>query len=484
MCFSLGPNRLALLNASGAFCAPASRWGCGMPTKMTNAAVAGVNAELRGASERPRRAMANSMSGVHGDVRVGVSAAQTRQQFAADDMQSAMDEFSAPSRLSVPDVGSSLDRDPATPAANQRSSTAEAPSPSIASPSIERVRELVEEQQRITNEFSQALVQPEPEPDPEPTPEELVAEGAIASEQFKFGRIFFEETGVTAPYLIVPEGASGEDIVMNVAKFMKKPDQADDDGPISKPSILFEVRAKGMSYMSGAEEVMTNEYLKQQWFGEYTPTPDAEGVTKGRKVDAIEDKDQQVRKFCDRTLNVFKDVVKGVANADGWFLNSAGRGAPHQLIGDSMDTFDALEDTTWVNFASLANEHLFAAPEGAGQMIDGKEKFGEALHDHMMKELRIKSVPIPTRPEEGEKEIKLPKLDDPVHYVTPKTKFPTLEELQGSKTPKDGEDKKLLDWLKERMKALGHKKEMHLHPRATHFIFFVRLDSTQLSAIV
>ena len=84
----------------------------------------------------------------------------------------------------------------------------------------------------------------------------------------------------------------------------------------------------------------------------------------------------------------------------------------------------------------------------------------------------------------GEKEIKLPELDAPVHYVTPKTKFPTLEELQGSKTTKDGEDIKLLDWLKERMKALGDKKEMHLHPRATHFIFFVRRDSTQLSAIV
>jgi hypothetical protein len=451
-----------------------------MPTKMTNAAVAGVNAELRGASERPRRAMANSMSGVHGDVRVGVSAAQTRQQFAADDMQSTMDEFSAPSRLSVPDVGSHLDRDPATPAANQRSSTAEAPSPSIASPSIERVRELVEEQQRITAEFSQALVPPEPEPDPEPTPEELEREGKVASNNFKFGQIFFEETGVTAPYLIVPEGGTGEDIVMNVAKFMKKPDQADDDGPISKPSILFEVRAKGMSYMSEAEEVMTNEYLKQQWFGEYTPTPDPKTrVTKGRKVEAIDDKDQQVRKFCDRTLNVFKDVVKGVANADGWFLNSAGRGAPHQLIGDSMDTFDALEGTTWVNFASLANEDLFAAPKGAGQMIGDEEKYGEALHDYMMKELRIKSVPIPTRPEAGETEIKLPPLDDPVHYVTPKTKFPTLEELQGSKTTENGEEAKLLDWLKERMKALGHKKEMHLHPRATHFIFFVRRDSTQ-----
>jgi hypothetical protein len=160
-----------------------------------------------------------------------------------------------------------------------------------------------------------------------------------------------------------------------------------------------------------------------------------------------------------------------------------------------MDTFDALEDTTWVNFASLANEHLFAAPKGAGQMIDGKEEFGEALHDYMMKELRIKSVPIPTRPEEGEKEIKLPELDKPVHYVTPLTKFPTLEELQGSKKTKNGEEGEeepieLLDWLKDREDKLfgqepeTRKKEMHLHPRATHFIFFVRLDSTQLSAIV
>ena len=71
-----------------------------------------------------------------------------------------------------------------------------------------------------------------------------------------------EETGKTAQYLIVPEKHSAEEIVANVARFMRAPDALSDDndhseeGRICKPSILFEVRARGMSYMDEAKDVI------------------------------------------------------------------------------------------------------------------------------------------------------------------------------------------------------------------------------------
>jgi hypothetical protein len=288
-----------------------------------------------------------------------------------------------------------------------------------------------------------------------------------------------EETGKTAQYLIVPEKHSAEDLVTNVARFMRAPDAANDDiteqsedSRICKPSILFEVRARGMSYMDEAQDVIKNDYLRKQWFG---GPEESRTTSRGNDVISDDDEDQMVRKFCDRTLDVFKDVVKGVANADGWFMNSAGRGAPHQLIGDCIQTYDALETTTWLNFASLDNPDLFAAKKGAGQVRENSETgereelHGEDLHSYLVKELRKGSVDIPKTAEEGEKEIRLPKEPEAVTYVAPKTPFPRLADLQGSK----GSDS-LMQWLEKQTKALGEKKEMHMHPESTHFIFFVR----------
>lgn len=125
-----------------------------------------------------------------------------------------------------------------------------------------------------------------------------------------------------------------------------------------------------------------------------------------------------------------------------------------------------------MNFASLDNDNLFAAPQGAGQTIGSSEKFGKELHDHFVTELRKSSVRIPMVPKEGEKEIKLPKDCVEVHYHAPNTMFPTLEDLQGSPPLKDGQEQSLQAWIDEKMQKLGSAKEMHLHPHATHFIFF------------
>eukprot|EP01043_Picozoa_sp_COSAG02_P049044 COSAG02_NODE_4887_length_4863_cov_3.936818_5_plen_465_part_00 len=411
-----------------------------------------------------------------------------RQANAVSDMQAMMDDAVSPA----------MPERQASPV--QRDSAVEAPDPSIrGTPSAARVRELAE---MVLAETSAA-----PEPEPEPSEDDLAKEeeerdrrAESPCDQFHYGKIYFvrqmsaralpclppasgllsvscscadatqEETGKTAQYLIVPKMHSPEDVIAHMARFMRAPEAASDDSNdsensmICKPSILFEVRARGMSYMDEAQDVIKNKYLHEQWFGGPEDS------------DAITDEDQMVRKFCDRTLDVFKDVVKGVANADGWFMNSAGRGASHQLIGDCIETYDALESTTWLNFASLDNPELFAAKKGAGQVHETGENgerdelHGEALHSYLVKELRKRSVAIPKAPEEGEKEIKLPHAPDAVTYKAPETPFPTLADLQGSK----GSDS-LAQWLKKQMDALGTKKEMHIHPQSTHFIFFVRL---------
>ena len=185
--------------------------------------------------------------------------------------------------------------DPATPTAVQRGS-AVAPSPSLAAASPvnnEIVREFLEQ----TRDFASALIPAEPVPEG-PTPDELENLGEKPASAFRYGEIFFEETGVKAPYLIVPEGAKAADLVTNMATFMEHGGET-----LCKPTILFEVRASGSSYMEQAKDVTENKFLAEMWFGGYDRKY-------GRPVEPITDKDQQVRKYCDRTLNVFKEYVR------------------------------------------------------------------------------------------------------------------------------------------------------------------------------
>jgi len=302
------------------------------------------------------------------------------------------------------------------------------------------------------------------------------AAGAEKLPEFKYGEIYFQETGVTAPYIIVPRDRTEKELVETMAKM--KFNRA----PLVKPSIFFEVRANGISYIDEAKDVIDNEVLHDEWFPEdeyggasapaLAPAPEPSSSLASRtlsrhsEVATDPSRDQKVRKFADRTLNVFKDVVKGVSNADGWFLNSAGRGACHQLIGDSIETFDGLEETVWVNFASLKNPHLFAAPEGAGMVFDGEEeKYGAELHEWLVNEIRTKAEAIPNQPAPGQKRVMLPALKrGQVMYNEPATKFPTLEDLQSRPN--------LTSWIEGEVGKLGEKKENHLHPRSTHLIFF------------
>ena len=189
-------------------------------------------------------------------------------------------------------------------------------------------------------------------------------EGAEKLPEFKYGEIYFQETGVTAPYIIVPRDRTEKELVETMAKMKFN------GASLVKPSIFFEVRANGISYIDEAKDVIDNEVLHDEWFPEdeyggasapaLAPAPEPSSsmgsrtLSRHSEVATDPSRDQKVRKFADRTLNVFKDVVKGVSNADGWFLNSAGRGACHQLIGDSIETFVSCHDSAaiWVAFFS------------------------------------------------------------------------------------------------------------------------------------
>jgi hypothetical protein len=64
--------------------------------------------------------------------------------------------------------------------------------------------------------------------------------------------------------------------------------------------------------------------------------------------------DDAVREYGERLLTVFKDVVQGVVNSDGWFIFPAGREPRNQLIGDTIDTFGGeLKECIWVQYQTL-----------------------------------------------------------------------------------------------------------------------------------
>ena len=163
------------------------------------------------------------------------------------------------------------------------------------------------------------------------------------------------------PYLIIPntdEGHDPEKIVeymVNHLKFNGK--------PLSKPNIVFRVRARGQSYLEWAEEVYNNDFLAQKWKWKVMldadknviPTdkqyrPDITGrlqkvpmedlvagkgggdeQSKANKVPIVTypgphtleelcSQDDAMREFGDKLLAIFRDVVMGVVNSDGWFM--------------------------------------------------------------------------------------------------------------------------------------------------------------------
>jgi hypothetical protein len=75
--------------------------------------------------------------------------------------------------------------------------------------------------------------------------------------------------------------------------------------------------------------------------------------------------DNAIREFGDKVISVFRDVVKGVVNSDGWFLFPAGRRPRHQLIGDTIYKYGGeLNDCVMVQYNSLQNPNLLCRGSG------------------------------------------------------------------------------------------------------------------------
>jgi hypothetical protein len=159
---------------------------------------------------------------------------------------------------------------------------------------------------------------------------------------FRYGEIFFEETGSTVPFLIIPDTEEGRDpskIVAMMTKHLRK-----DGRPLPKPRVAWQVRAAGRSYLEWGESVHENEYLADRW-----------------GWSSASSKDEAIREFGERLLAVFKSVVSAVIASRGWFLFPAGRRPQHQLIGDAIDQYGRdgeLADCVWMQYATLQNPGL------------------------------------------------------------------------------------------------------------------------------
>ena len=192
--------------------------------------------------------------------------------------------------------------------------------------------------------------------------------------KFRYGEIEFEETGARVPYLLIPDTDEGHDpakVVEYMVKHLKF-----NGKQLVKPNICFRVRARGHSYMEWAKDVWDNDFLAQKWKWKelrdssepprtiptdeqykqdetgrlyrlpndqlaQVPVQQKEGARdRGEayvepfNLVTLVELDDALREFSDKLIAIFRDVVLGVVNSDGWFLFPAGRRPRHQLIGE------------------------------------------------------------------------------------------------------------------------------------------------------
>ena len=78
--------------------------------------------------------------------------------------------------------------------------------------------------------------------------------------KFKYGEIYFEETGRTVPYILVPDNERGrkpEQIIKMLNRVTP--------GGLNKPEITFKVRSSRESYFEFAQEIYANPVLAEAW---------------------------------------------------------------------------------------------------------------------------------------------------------------------------------------------------------------------------
>jgi hypothetical protein len=256
-------------------------------------------------------------------------------------------------------------------------------------------------------------------------PEDMPSKGTTS--KYRFGKIFFEETGKTVPYVIAPNKPSPDvDDAAEIIRILVK------HGGLKKPSIRFDVRARGQSYLEWPKALYKNDIIARAWGWQGNPY-------KGDDCDLS----QARRSFGKKMLHTFQACVQGVVDAHGWFFFQAGRRPRHQLIGDAIDVYGgSLNDVTWVQYAALQYEH-FGRPgeidDLAGQLIENSA------------EIKLGEDPKPTT----------------VTYANEDQMYPDPGDLQG-KSPEEADS-----FMEEKLRALEqHKDDVPLHPHASHFIFW------------
>lgn len=95
-----------------------------------------------------------------------------------------------------------------------------------------------------------------------------LTENISADQKFRYGEIFFEETGKVVPYFIAPEGvkddharkAMAEKLITAMVK-----NKCTGSKKLSKPNIIYNIHGHGRHYFEWAKEVYENEALSQAW---------------------------------------------------------------------------------------------------------------------------------------------------------------------------------------------------------------------------
>lgn len=109
------------------------------------------------------------------------------------------------------------------------------------------------------------------------------------------------------------------------------------------------------------------------------------------QMETVVERDDAIRDFGDKILRLFKDVVQGIVNADGWFITAAGRMPPHQLIGDTIDTYGGdLEKIVWLNYNNLQNPFLIKRYKP--EQLDEETRGWAEKHARLWKQLTLEEV--------------------------------------------------------------------------------------------
>lgn len=257
-------------------------------------------------------------------------------------------------------------------------------------------------------------------------PADVASDGTTS--KYRFGKIFFEETGKMVPYVIAPnEVPPGVDDAAEIIKILVK------HGGLKKPSIRFDVRARGHSYLQWPEDLYNNDIIARAWQWRGNPHP-------GDDCDLS----QARRSFGKKMLHTFQACVQGVVDADGWFFFQAGRRPRHQLIGDAIDVYGgSLNDVTWVQYAALQYENFGRKGETHDQLV------GELIRNSV--EVKLGVDPNPT----------------PVTYANEDQMYPDAGDLQGKNATESA------SFMEEKLKILYEcKDDVPLHPHTSHFIFW------------